>query len=327
MASDTTTAAPRPLPGTGSAPNLSHQKIAFVVMAVFFALAPLVVYPVFLMKVMCFALFACAFNLLIGFGGLLSFGHAMFLGGAGYVSAHAAKVWGLTPELSILLGTLAALVMGTIAGMLAIRRQGIYFAMITLALAQMFFFFCLQSTFTHGEDGIQAVPRGRLLGMVDLGNPYAMYALVLVIFLGGFLFIWRVVHSPFGQVLKAIRENEARATSLGYDIDHYKLLAFVLSAGLAGLAGATKALVFQLASLTDVHWTMSGEVVLMTLVGGLGTLFGPVLGAAIIVTMQNYLAQLGAWVTVVQGVIFVVCVLAFRRGVIGEIAFKLKKPL
>jgi branched-chain amino acid transport system permease protein len=304
-----------------------HLVIAFAAMAAFFVLAPLVVYPVFLMKVMCFALFACAFNLLIGFGGLLSFGHAMFLGSAGYASAHAAKVWGFTPELAVLFATAVALVLGWLAGLLAIRRQGIYFAMITLALAQMVFFFCLQAKFTGGEDGIQAVPRGKLFGLVELSNPAAMYPFVLIIFLGGFLFVWRVVHSPFGQVLKAIRENEARAISLGYDTDRFKLLAFVLSAGLAGLAGATKALVFQLASLTDVHWTMSGEVVLMTLLGGMGTLFGPVVGAAVIVTMQNYLAQLGAWVTIVQGVIFVVCVLAFRRGIVGEIAHKLKKPL
>ncbi len=303
------------------------MRWAFVAMVVFFALAPLVVYPVFLMKVMCFALFACAFNLLIGFGGLLSFGHAMFLGTAGYIAAYSAKAWGLTPELAILLGTAASMVLGLLAGMLAIRRQGIYFAMITLALAQMVFFFYLQAPFTGGEDGIQAVPRGRLFGLIDLSNVYAMYGLVFAIFIGGFLLVWRTVNSPFGQVLKAIRENEARATSLGYDTDRYKLLAFVLSATLAGLAGATKALVFQLASLTDVHWTMSGEVVLMTLLGGLGTLFGPVVGAAIIISMQNYLAQLGAWVTVVQGVIFVVCVLAFRRGVVGEIAHRLKKPL
>jgi len=295
-----------------------RQRIAFAAMAVFFALAPLVVYPVFMMKVMCFALFACAFNLLIGMGGLLSFGHAMFLGSAAYVSAHAAKVWGLTPELAILLGTAAALVLGTFTGLLAIRRQGIYFAMITLALAQMVFFFCLQAPFTGGEDGIQAVPRGRLFGLVDLSNTWAMYAVVYVVFIGGFLLIWRTAESPFGQVLKAIRENEPRALSLGYDTDRYKLLAFVLSATLAGLAGATKAIVFQLASLTDVHWTMSGEVVLMTLLGGLGTLFGPVVGAAIIITMQNYLAQLGAWVTVVQGLIFVACVLAFRKGIVGE---------
>jgi len=307
--------------------NNRHLLVAFALMAGFFILAPLVVYPVFLMKVMCFALFACAFNLLIGFGGLLSFGHAMFLGSAGYASAHAAKVWGLTPELAILFGTACAVVLGVVAGALAIRRQGIYFAMITLALAQMVYFFSLQVQFTGGEDGIQAVPRGQLFGVIDLSTPATMYPLVLVIFLAGFLFIWRVVHSPFGQVLKAIRENEARATSLGYDTDRYKHVAFVLSAGLAGLAGATKSIVFQLASLTDVHWSMSGEVVLMTLLGGLGTLFGPVVGAAVIITMQNYLAQLGAWVTVVQGVIFVICVLAFRRGIVGEIANLIKKPL
>ena len=290
-------------------------------------LAPLVVYPVFMMKVMCFALFACAFNLLIGFGGLLSFGHAMFLGSAGYASAHAAKIWGFTPELAILFGTGVALALGLVAGLLAIRRQGIYFAMITLALAQMIYFVALQAKFTGGEDGIQSVPRGRLFGVIDLAQPMAMYSLVTVVFLAGFVLIWRVVHSPFGQVLKAIRENEPRAISLGYDADRYKLVAFVISGGVAGLAGATKALVFQLASLTDVHWTMSGEVVLMTLLGGLGTIFGPVVGAAIIITMQNYLAQLGAWVTVVQGVIFVICVLAFRRGVVGELGNWLKKPL
>ena len=303
------------------------HRIVFIAMAVLLALAPTVVYPVFMMKVMCFALFACAFNLLIGFGGLLSFGHAMFLGSAGYASAHAAKIWGFTPELAIIFGTACAALLGWLSGLLAIRRQGIYFAMITLALAQMVFFFCLQAKFTGGEDGIQAVPRGRLFGLVDMSQPLAMYSLVLLIFLGGFLLIYRTIHSPFGQVLKAIRENEARATSLGYDTDRYKLLAFVLSATLAGLAGATKALVFQLASLTDVHWTMSGEVVLMTLLGGMGTVFGPVVGAAVIITMQNYLAQLGAWVTIVQGVIFVVCVLAFRRGIVGEIAALLKKSL
>ncbi len=307
--------------------DLRAQRIAFVVMVALLVLAPLVVYPVFMMKVMCFALFACAFNLLIGFGGLLSFGHAMFLGAAGYASAHAAKVWGFTPELAILFGTAVALVLGGIAGLLAIRRQGIYFAMITLALSQMIYFVALQAKFTGGEDGIQAVPRGRLFGVIDLAQPMAMYTFVAVIFLAGFVLIWRVVHSPYGQVLKAIRENESRAISLGYDADRYKLMAFVISGGIAGLAGATKAIVFQLASLTDVHWTMSGEVVLMTLLGGLGTIFGPVVGAAIIITMQNYLAQLGAWVTVVQGVIFVICVLAFRRGVIGELGNWLKKPL
>jgi branched-chain amino acid transport system permease protein len=307
--------------------QLRAQRVAFLLMAAIFAVAPLVVYPVFMMKVMCFALFACAFNLLIGFGGLLSFGHAMFLGTAGYVSAYSAKAWGVTPELAILLGTSASLLLAVLTGLLAIRRQGIYFAMITLALAQMVFFFSLQAPFTGGEDGIQAVPRGRLFGLVDLSSVTAMYVVVYVIFLGGFLLIYRIVHSPFGQVLKAIRENESRATSLGYDADRYKLAAYVLSGGLAGLAGATKALVFQLASLTDVHWSMSGEVVLMTLLGGLGTIFGPVVGAAVIITMQNYLAQLGAWVTVVQGVIFVICVLAFRRGIVGEIAHAIKKPL
>jgi len=296
-------------------------------MLAIFALAPLVVYPVFMMKVMCFALFACAFNLLIGFGGLLSFGHAMFLGTAGYITAHAAKVWGFPPELAILAGTFSSFVLGVVTGLLAIRRQGIYFAMITLALAQMIYFFYLQAPFTHGEDGIQAVPRGRLFGFIDLTSITTMYYTVLVVFIAGFLLIWRTIHSPFGQVLKAIRENEPRAISLGYDTTHYKFQAYVLSATLAGLAGATKAIVFQLASLTDAHWTMSGEVVLMTLLGGLGTIFGPVVGALIIITMENYLAHLGAWVTIAQGVIFVICVLTFRRGVIGEIANLLKKPL
>ena len=310
-----------------SANGLAHQRVAFVAMVLFFLLAPLVAYPIFLMKVMCFALFACAFNLLIGYGGLLSFGHAMFLGTAGYASAHAAKVWGFPPELAILFGTACAGLLGLVTGLLAIRRQGIYFAMITLALAQMVYFFYLQAPFTGGEDGIQAVPRGKLFGLIDLSNAWAMYALVFAVFVGGFLLIHRTVHSPFGQVLKAIRENESRALSLGYDVGRYKLLAFVLSATLAGLAGATKSLVFELASLTDVHWTMSGEVVLMTLLGGLGTVFGPVVGALIIVAMENYLAQLGSWVTVTQGVIFVVCVLTFRRGVIGELGRWLKKSL
>ncbi|HYL90090.1 MAG TPA: branched-chain amino acid ABC transporter permease [Burkholderiales bacterium] len=306
---------------------MKHHRIAFLVMVAVFVLAPLAMYPVFLMKVMCFALFACAFNLLIGYGGLLSFGHAMFLGTAGYASAHSAKLWGFAPEFAILFGTAAAALLGIATGLIAIRRQGIYFAMITLALAQMIFFFYLQAKFTGGEDGIQAVPRGRLFGLVDLSNIWAMYATVFAVFVGGFLIIYRVIHSPFGQVLQAIRENEARATSLGYDTARYKLLAYVLSATLAGLAGATKAIVFQLASLTDVHWSMSGEVVLMTLLGGLGTVFGPVVGALAVVSMENYLAQLGAWVTVVQGVIFVICVLAFRRGIIGELARLIKKPL
>src|SRR5512143_2247696 len=293
---------------------------ATAVLVAVLAVAPFVgVYPVFAMKAMCFALFACAFNLLLGFGGLLSFGHAMFLGLAGYVSAHAAKVWGLPPELAILAGTAAAAVLGVVVGMLTIRRQGIYFAMITLALAQMIYFFCVQAPFTHGEDGIQAVPRGRLFGVLDLGNTLALYYVVLAIFVGGFLLIYRIIHSPFGNVLKAIRENEPRAISLGYDADRYKLIAFILSATLAGLAGATKAIVFQLASLTDVHWTMSGEVVLMTLLGGMGTIFGPVVGAFAVISIENYFAGFGQWVTIITGVIFVVCVLAFRRGIVGEL--------
>lgn len=290
-------------------------------------IAPIWIYPIFIMKVMCFALFACAFNLLIGFGGLLSFGHAMFLGTAGYVSAHAAKVWGWNPELAILFATACSALLALVIGSLAIRRQGIYFAMITLAFSQMMFFFYLQTPFTGGEDGIQSVPRGKLFGFYDLEENTNMYIFVLVIFLVGFAFIWRVIHSPFGQILKAIRENQDRAISLGFDTDRYKLIAFIISGALAGTAGATKSLVFQLASLTDVHWNMSGEVVLMTLLGGLGTLFGPVVGAAIIITMQNNLAQFGSWVTIIQGVIFVICVLAFRRGIVGEIAFWLKKPL
>ena len=294
--------------------------IATAVMAIVLALAPFVgIYPVFVMKALCFALFACAFNLLLGFGGLLSFGHSMFLGTAGYVCAYAAKSWGLTPEIAIVLGTLASAALGAVVGALAIRRQGIYFAMITLAVAQMMYFIYLQAPFTHGEDGIQAVPRGRLFGLIDLANPYAMYYTVLAIFLLAFLFIYRIIHSPFGQVLKAIRENEPRAISLGYDAERYKFLAFVLSAALSGLAGSVKAIVFQLASLTDVHWTMSGEVVLMTLLGGMGTIFGPVVGAFAIIGLESYLARFGQWVTVITGLIFVVCVLAFRRGIVGEL--------
>src|SRR3954467_13955439 len=306
---------------------MKHQYIGIAFMALLFALAPVVVYPVFMMKAMCFALFACAFNLLVGFGGLLSFGHAMFLGTAGYAAAHSAKIWGFPPEAAILFGTFAAALLGLVTGLLAIRRQGIYFAMITLALAQMIFFFYLQAPFTGGEDGIQAVPRGRLFGLLDLSNVWAMYATVLVIFVGGFLLIYRAIHSPFGQVLKAIRENEARAISLGYATDRYKLAAFVISATLSGLAGATNALVFQLAALNNVHWSMSGEVVLMTLVGGLGTIFGPVVGALVVLGMENYLATLGFWVTIAQGAIFVLCVLAFRRGIIGELARLIGKPL
>ena len=293
-------------------------------MVAVFLVAPLLIYPIFLMNVLCFAIFACAFNLLIGYAGLLSFGHAAFLGIAAYVTGHAAKAWGLPPELAILAGALAAAVLGLLFGLLAIRRQGIYFAMVTLALAQMVYFFCLQAPFTGGEDGIQAIPRGRMFGVFDLHNTMTLYFVVLAIFLAAFLFIYRIIHSPFGEVLKAIRENETRTMSLGYRPDHYKLIAFVLSAALAGLAGSTKAIVFQLATLTDVHWTMSGEVVLMTLLGGLGTVYGPVVGAFVIVALQNYLAPLGAWVTVVQGVIFVLCVLTFRRGIIGELTAFIK---
>jgi branched-chain amino acid transport system permease protein len=287
-------------------------------------IAPFVVYPIFLMKALCFALFACAFNLLLGYVGLLSFGHAAFLGWAAYVCGHTAKAWGWPPELAILAGTAAAALLGLAFGWLAIRRTGIYFAMITLALAQMTYFFALQAPFTGGEDGIQAIPRGRLLGLVDLGQMLNMYYFTLAVFLFGFFLIYRTVHSPFGQVLKAIRENETRAVSLGYKVDHYKLLAFVLSAALSGLAGATKAIVFQFATLTDVHWHISGEVVLMTLLGGMGTIFGPVAGAFVVVTLQNYLAQFGGWVTVITGAIFVACVLLFRRGIVGELARLLK---
>ncbi|HVP59065.1 MAG TPA: branched-chain amino acid ABC transporter permease [Myxococcaceae bacterium] len=299
-------------------------------MAIMIALAlgaPFVVYPVFLMKMLCWALFACAFNLLIGYVGLLSFGHALFFGGAGYLAAHAAKVWGLPFELAVLTGTATAALLGLAVGWLAIRRQGIYFAMITLALAQMFYFFCLRAPFTGGEDGIQAVPRGKLLGLLSLESDLTMYFVVLAIFLFGFFFIFRVVHSPFGQVLKAVRENEPRAVSLGYKSDQYKLIAFVLSAALAGLAGGTKSIVFHLASLTDVHWGTSGEVILMVLLGGLGTVFGPIVGALVIVCVESYLAQLGGWVTVVQGALFVVCVLSFRRGIIGELSRVLHRPL
>jgi branched-chain amino acid transport system permease protein len=312
-----------PAASVAAAPHSAVNGFALATgaMALVLVAAPYAgLYPVFVSKALCFALFACAFNLLLGFGGLLSFGHAMFLGIAGYVSAHAAKVWGLPPELAIAAGTAAAALLGVAVGMLAIRRQGIYFAMITLAIAQMIFFFCVQAPFTGGEDGIQAVPRGRLFGVVDLANPLAMYYTVVAIFLAAFVLIYRIIHSPFGQVLKAIRENEARAVSLGYDADRYKLLAFILSAALSGLAGATKAIVFQLAALTDVHWTMSGEVVLMTLLGGMGTIFGPVVGAFIIIGLENYLAGFGQWVTVITGVIFVVCVLAFRRGIVGELS-------
>lgn len=304
-----------------------HHVLIFLALVALLLVAPFVLYPVFLMKVLCFALFASALNLLLGFGGLLSFGHAAFFGLAAYVSAHAAKVWGLTPEVAILLGTAAAAALGLVIGALAIRRQGIYFAMVTLAFAQMVYFFCIQAPFTGGEDGIQAVPRGHLFGLFDLSRDLTFYFVVLAIVVGGMLLIYRIIHSPFGQVLKAIRENEPRSISLGYKVNRYKLATFVMSAGIAGLAGSTKALVFQLASLTDVHWSMSGEVVLMTLLGGMGTIFGPLIGAGVIVTMQNYFAGFGAWVTVLQGVIFVISVLLFREGIVGVVSRWLKRPL
>ena len=289
--------------------------------------APFILYPVFLMKVLCVALFACAFNLLIGYVGLMSFGHAAFYGMGSYIAAYAAKEWGFSPELAVLTGGALGGALGLVFGLLAIRRQGLYFAMITLALAQMVYFFCLQAPFTGGENGIQQVPRGNLFGLFSLQNDMAMYWTTAAIFLAGFLLIYRIVYSPFGQVLKAIRENEPRAISLGYDTDRYKLIAFIISAALAGVAGGTKALVFGIATLTDVQFTTSGDVVLIALVGGLGTIFGPVVGALILTAMENYLAQFGSWVTVTQGVIFVICVLAFRRGIVGELAGVLRMSL
>jgi branched-chain amino acid transport system permease protein len=300
---------------------------AFVIMVALLVALPYVAYPVFLMQVLCFALFACAFNLLIGYVGLVSFGHALYFGWAGYFSAYAAKSWHLQPEVAVLIGTAVAAVLGVIAGGLAIRRQGIYFAMITLALAQMMYLVALRVKMTGGEDGIQAVPRGKLFGTFDLSNDMTMYVFVVIVFLAAFLLIYRIINSPFGEVLKAIRENEQRAVSLGYKTDRYKLVVLVLSATLAGLAGSLKALVFQLASLTDVHWTMSGDVLLMTLLGGLGTVFGPVVGGFAVIAMQNYLAPFGQWVLVIQGGIFVICVLLFRRGIVGELARVLRVRL
>ncbi|MCE7026570.1 branched-chain amino acid ABC transporter permease [Jiella avicenniae] len=305
--------------------NLSRIGLAVAIVAVAGLIAaPFFVYPVFLMTVLCFALFATAFNLLLGYVGLLSFGHAAFFGGAAYFAAHAAKVWGFEPLSAILVGAVGAGLMGLAVGALAIRRQGIYFAMVTLALSQMIFFIFLQAPFTHGEDGIQGVPRGDLLGLVDLNRPLNIYYFVLLVFLFGFFAVWRIVHSPFGHVLQAIRENENRAISLGYRVERYKLAAFVMSATIAGLAGAMKAIVLQIATLTDVAWQMSGEVVLMTLLGGMGTIFGPSLGAAVVVTMQNYFATSDVPVTVIIGVVFVLCVLLFRRGIVGE-AIRLMK--
>ena len=298
---------------------MSRGAIGYVGLLAFGLVAPFFIYPVLVMKILCFSLFACAFNLLLGYTGLLSFGHAVFFGSAAYVAGHALKVWQLPPLVGILTGTLAAVALGWAIGSLAIRRQGIYFAMITLALAQMVYFIFLQAPFTGGEDGLQGLPRGTLFGVLDLADDMNLYYVVLAIFVGAFWLIQRTIHSPFGQILKAIRENEPRAVSLGYDVARYKLLAFVLSAGLAGLAGATKALVFKFATLTDAHWHTSGEVVLMTLVGGMGTVFGPLVGASVIVTLQNELAdKVGSLVTVIMGAIFVACVLAFRRGIVGE---------
>ena len=278
------------------------------------------VYPVFMMKALCFAIFACAFNLLLGYTGLLSFGHAAFLGTAAYVTGWLVKSAGLTPELGVLAGVLVAAVLGLMVGLIAIRRQGIYFAMITLAMAQMIYFICLQAPFTGGEDGLQGVPRGKLFGLISLQNDLVLYYVIVAVFVAVFLAIIRIVHSPYGQVLKAIRENEARAISLGYDVDRYKLLAFVLSTAIAGLAGSLKTLVLGFATLSDVHWSLSGEVVLMTLLGGLGTFAGPVLGATLIIGLQNFLAdRVGAWINVIIGAIFVVCVLAFRKGIVGEL--------
>ncbi len=299
--------------------------ILYAVLFVAGLAAPFAVYPVFLMKCLCFALFACAFNLLLGFTGLLSFGHCMFLGSAGYAGGYLLKAHGVSTEVAILAGVATSAAIGYVVGALAIRRQGIYFAMITLAMSQMIYFLCVQAPFTGAEDGLQGIPRGQLFGLVDLdGNQMVMYFFVYAVFVAGFAFIYRIVHSPFGQVLKAIRENEARALSLGYDVDKHKLIAFVLSGALSGLAGVMKMLVFKFETLNDVHWSMSGEVVLMTLIGGVGTLLGPVVGAFTVVALQNQLAELEGWVTVIQGVIFVICVLAFRRGVVGEIAARIK---
>lgn len=304
---------------------MKKSAILYGVLLLALIAAPFVGYPIFLMSCLCFALFASAFNLLIGYTGLLSFGHAMFFGFAAYVTGHAAKVWGLTPELAVLLGTLSATGIGIFTGWLAVRRQGIYFAMVTLALSQMIYFLCVQAPFTFAEDGIQSIPRGKLFGLIDLHSDTTMYFFVLAIFLAGFALIHRTIHSPFGQVLKSIRENEPRALSLGYNVDRYKLVAFVISATLAGLAGSAKSLALGLATLTDVSWQMSGEVVLMTLLGGMGTILGPALGASVIITMQNYLSDLGSWVTIIMGSTFVVCVLLFRRGIVGEIEHRLAK--
>jgi len=312
------------------------NRILWSVLFVLGLVAPFIVYPVFMMKLLCFALFASAFNLLLGYTGLLSFGHAAFFGGASYITGHLIKVSGLTPELGILGGTIFAALLGYLVGSLAIRRQGIYFAMITLALAQIVYFIALKAPFTGGEDGLQGIPRGNLFGLIDLGQTYSiggnpvalnLYYFVFALFCLGFWIIYRTINSPFGQVLKAIRENEPRAVSLGYKVERFKLMAFVISAALAGMAGSMKSLVFQLASLTDVSWHTSGEVVLMTLLGGVGTVLGPLVGAFTVVTLQSELSSVGSWITVIIGVTFVVCVLLFRRGFVGELGRLLKKSL
>ncbi len=299
-----------------------NARWIYLVLLVIASAAPLLgIYPVFMMKALCFALFACAFNLLLGYVGLLSLGHAAFFGSAGYAFGHAVKAWSITPEFGLLLGTVVGAVLGLIIGGLAIRRSGIYFAMITLALSQLVYFGLLQSSFTGGEDGLQGIPRGRLFGMIDLQNDLVLFYVTLVVFCVGFGVIYRTIRSPFGQVLRAIRDNEPRMISLGYDVNRYKLIAFVISSALCGLAGALKTLVLGFETLTDVHWHLSGEVVLMTLLGGMGTVLGPVTGALTIVTLQNELAdRAGSWVTVVMGVIFVACVLIFRRGIVGELS-------
>ena len=285
--------------------------------------APFLVYPVFAMNVLCFALFATAFDLLLGYTGLLSFGHAAFFGGAAYVTGHVVSDLHWPTELGILAGVAVATGLGYVVGALAIRRSGIYFSMITLGFAQLIYFVCVQLPWTGGENGMQGIPRGKLLGMVPLDRPLPMYYFVFAVFIGGYWIANRAIHSPFGHILRSIRENEQRTLSLGYDVDRYKLLAFVLSAGLSGLAGSLKALVFQLASLTDVHWHMSGEVVLMTLLGGMGALLGPSVGALVVVTLANYLGEFGSWVTVITGGVFVVCVMTFRRGIVGELWHRL----
>lgn len=322
---------PNPAPGpidyrTEDAARKFHAAI-FAGLALALAVAPFVLYPIFVMKVMCYALFACSFNLLLGYGGLLSFGHAAFFGTGSYLCAYFAKKHGLAPELAIGLGTLAAAVLSVIGGLLAIRRQGIYFAMITLATAQMMYFIALQTPYAGGEDGIQSVPRGKLFGVVDLEDTLPLYVTVAVLFMVALLAYYRIIHSPFGRVLRAIRDNEVRTISLGYSASSYKLTLFVLSGTLAGFAGAMKCIVFQLASLTDVHWSLSGEVVIMTLVGGMGTIFGPIVGAALLVAMQNYLARFGDWVMIIQGVVLFVCVMMFREGIVGVVARRFKLRL